>query len=363
MRKNYIGGIVSICLLSAFMALSLKAQPTGKKSGKYFSVAFYNLENLFDTINQPRVNDEEFTPNGKNKWDQKRYEQKLKNMSQAISYIGGMGGPDILGLAEIENRGVLEDLVKMPAIAEKGYDIVHYDSPDARGIDCALLYRKEMFRVVRSEIKPVVLPNEEYIKTRDMLHVEMLHEGETFHFIVGHWPSRSGGEQISLKRRMAAALVMREISDSIVAASPEAKVVLMGDFNDDPVSPSVVEGLRALPSVDELKQPSDLFSPMYALYKDGYGTLAYQDAWNLFDMLMVNKNAIFGTASAPDGFTVYADPDKGYRAFIVNSSLLTEPSGLHKGYPHRTFVSGKYEGGYSDHFPVYLYFIKRGTDQ
>lgn len=363
MKGKYIGLIAYVCILSAFAALSSSAQPGQKRSEKYFSVAFYNLENLFDTINQPRVNDEEFTPKGKNKWDTKKYQHKLHNMSKAISLIGGMGGPDILGLAEIENRYVLEDLVKMPTIADKGYDIIHYESPDPRGIDCALLYRKEMFEVVSSGIKPVVIPDEEHIKTRDLLHVEMRHEGETFHFIVGHWPSRFGGEQISLKRRMAAAVTMRQMSDSIVACSPEAKVVLMGDFNDDPVSPSIVNGLRALPSADLLKEPSDLLSPMHALYADGYGTLAHQDAWNLFDMLMINKNAVFGTASNPDGFTVYADPDKGYRAFIVNSSILTEPDGQYKGYPSRTFVAGEYRGGYADHFPVYLYFVKGRKDR
>ncbi|MBF1309213.1 MAG: endonuclease/exonuclease/phosphatase family protein, partial [Porphyromonadaceae bacterium] len=228
---------ISALTLVLLLALcSLQAQKQVR-----LTVAFYNLENLFDTIDGEN-NDADFLPDGKNQWTPDKYKQKLHNMAYAISQIGSKRGPDILGVCEIENRGVLEDLLKEPELANSGYEIVHFDSPDKRGIDCALFYRPSYYQFTAAHPHPVILKGEEHIKTRDVLEVNGLLLGEPVSFLVAHWPSRVGGEQVSLKRRLYAAEVMRSVTDSLLAADPNNKVILMGDFNDDPTSPSVVNG-------------------------------------------------------------------------------------------------------------------------
>lgn len=336
---------------------SLNAQHLDKDL-KSFCIGFYNVENLFDTINQPGVIDEEFTPTGLNRWDTDKYERKLQNMSFVISILGGAPGPDVIGLAEVENRGVLEDLIKMPSLVDKNYGIVHYDSSDPRGVDCAFLYKKDRFQVTRSAARPVVIPEEPHTSAREIVHMEGIHDGETFHFLVAHWKSRSGGEKASMHRRMASARIMRFMVDSILSVDNNAKIFLMGDFNDDPTSPSVIKGLQAKPKVKNLHQPEDLFSPMYALYKDGFGTLAYRDSWNLFDIMIANTNAVKGVGKDNE-YKLYRHPKNGYYAFIMNASFLTQAQGKYKGYPLRTIVGGQYQGGYSDHFPVYMYMVKK----
>lgn len=204
---------ISALTLALLLALcSLQAQKQVR-----LTVAFYNLENLFDTIDGEN-NDADFLPDGKNQWTPDKYKQKLHNMAYAISQIGSKRGPDILGVCEIENRGVLEDLLKEPELANSGYEIVHFDSPDKRGIDCALFYRPSYYQFTSAHPHPVILKGEEHIKTRDVLEVNGLLLGEPVSFLVAHWPSRVGGEQVSLKRRLYAAEVMRSVTDSLLAA-------------------------------------------------------------------------------------------------------------------------------------------------
>lgn len=324
----------------------------GKKQVR-LTVAFYNLENLFDTI-KGENNDADFLPDGKNQWTPEKYQQKLHNMAYAISQIGSQRGPDIIGICEVENRGVLEDLLKQPELAQAGYSIVHFDSPDKRGIDCALFYRPAYYQLLNAQPHPVTLVGEEYIKTRDVLEVNGLLLGEPVSILVAHWPSRVGGEQQSLKRRLQAAQVMRSVTDSLLSANPANKVILMGDFNDDPTSPSVIQGLKSKNSPEGLA-PTDLYNPMAALYSSGRGTLAYRDVWNLFDNLVVSGNLIGG-----DSTKLHLQQDKktGFYGRIFNADFLTQQTGHYKGYPFRTFSSGRFQGGYSDHYPVYLYLVK-----
>jgi hypothetical protein len=342
---------ISSIALILFFGLVLQAQ-NNKKYLK-IGVGFYNLENLFDTIHQEGVRDDEFTPNGANRWTAERYERKLKHLSEAISQMAGRG-PSILGISEVENIGVVEDLIKTPELQDMNYGIVHYDSPDARGIDVALLYQKHVFTLHDSKTFPVKLEGEPNFKTRDILLASGDIDGEMFHFMVAHWPSRLGGEKASEYRRMAAAKVMRHVADSLLNLDRNAKIIMMGDLNDDPVNNSVRVGLNASGNPKKLTKDT-YFCPMYKLYKDGYGTLAYRDSWNLFDNMIVSPNLLGNDFSQ---FRLFRDSKSGQYAYILNKSFLTQKEGRYKGYPWRTIVGGQYQGGYSDHFPVYLYIVK-----
>ncbi|MCB8963659.1 MAG: endonuclease/exonuclease/phosphatase family protein [Bacteroidales bacterium] len=319
-----------------------------KKMYNVSCIGFYNLENLFDTI--PGPNDTEFTPDGANKFTSQRYWHKMGNMADVISQVGGEmfpGGPVILGVSEIENRSVLEDLVAMPKLKPSNYSIVHYDSPDARGVDVGLLYRADFFTVTSTRSARLTIPGNPDFKSRDQLVVTGLLDGEQIHIIVNHWPSRRGGEKRSLPFRVAAAELTRSIVDSIQKNEPRAKIVIMGDLNDDPDSKSVIETLGAKPKQRNLK-PGDLYNAMYDLYKSGIGSLAYNDSWNLFDNLIVSEPLV---SNDKQNWVLF-------KAKIFNKPFLQQTSGQFAGYPFRTYVGGNFTGGYSDHFPVYLFLIK-----
>ncbi len=346
---------LNLLTLALLIVFCLSAYAQSNKQYLRLSVGFYNVENLFDTINQADVRDEDFTPQGLNKWNTERYNEKLENLSFVISQVGSKGGPEILGLAEIENRGVIEDLINMPLLKDKGYGIAHFDSPDRRGIDVGLIYAKNVFQLTESFAHPVFLPSG--YATRDVLRATGYIDGELFHFLVAHWPSRSGGEAKSMPNRLASARVMRQVSDSLLAVNKDAKVILMGDFNDDPVSKSIKEGLKIKESPKKLEY-NDLFTPMLKLYKEGVGTLAYRDVWNLFDILVVNGNLVGKDYKT---FKIYTDPRTKNSAFVFNKEFLLQSDGPYKNYPFRTIVGGEYQGGYSDHFPVYLYLVKEAN--
>ena len=317
------------------------------------SVGFYNLENLFDTIDGENK-DEEFLPNGANAWTEERYQKKLANMASAISQMIGGKAPDVLGVCEIENRQVLEDLIAHPLLAPYGYQIAHFESPDRRGIDVGLLYRAQIFKFTDAHSHPVTLASDPNMRTRDVLEVNGTILGEPVNFLVAHWPSRAGGEQASLQRRMAAALTMKHVVDSLRAISPKEKTILMGDFNDDPISPSLTEGLKSIN--DEAKiQPNSLFNVMAKLHRSGYGTLAYQDVWNLFDNVVVSDNLIGGEST---NLQVLKDKKNDAYGHIFNAPFLTQKTGHYKGYPFRTFSNGAFQNGYSDHYPVFIYLVK-----
>jgi len=337
-------------MLLAFIGFFLVQQNPiqAQEKEKRYEVAcigFYNIENLYDTENDTLVNDEEFLPEGGNRWTPELYREKLGNMSKVLSQLGTDASPDgaiAIGLAEVENQRVLEDLIAQPALKDKNFGIVHYDGPDRRGVDVALIYRKEFFQVESSRSIRLVNPNDSTFRTRDQLLVTGSLRGERIHVMVAHWPSRRGGEKASAHLRMLAAETGRRVIDSIFTAEPTARIVYMGDLNDDPVNKSLTKGLLANGSRKNLK-PGELYNTMYGFYKDGIGTLAYRDAWNLFDQLIISQAFLNG--------------DQGFqfnRSRIFNKPFIRQQDGNFEGYPWRTFVGGRYVGGYSDHFPVYL---------
>ncbi len=338
----------NLFILLAFLLLAVCPKADAQKQP--YAVVFYNLENLFDTIPSPGVFDREFTPGGSKVWNSSKYWKKIGNIEQVFFEIAKTvkSYPAVIGVCELENRNVLEDVVAAPKLAKANYDIVHYDSPDARGVDVALLYRPDMFKVEGSKSLRVTLPGQPDFKTRDVLMVWGLMGGERFCFFVNHWPSRLGGQAASESKRVEAAKVVRRAVDSISGVYPDMKVVIMGDLNDDPVCRSLTEGLGAKGKPSEVKA-GDLFNPYVAMFKAGYGTLAYQDGWNLFDNMVVNENLL----NASSGKLKLRKHGKFY-GYIFDRPFLHQQSGRYKGYPLRTFVGDTFQGGYSDHFPVYL---------
>lgn len=340
--------ILSILLVNSFLSFSQE-----DKTYTLRTIAFYNIENLFDTENDSLIFDDDRTPEGKDKWTIERYKDKVQNMSQVLSELGNeitQTSADIIGICEIENRSVLEDLVHHENLRDKDYHIVHVDSPDERGIDVALLYKRESFIVNTFKSHRLLLSNEEGYRdyTRDQLVVSGYLDDEKFHFIVNHWPSRSGGEARSKPNRIAAAKLNKRIIDSIQRLNIDAKIISMGDFNDDPVDESMKKILRTSGKKDSL-EVDDLYNPFEKLFKKGVGSLAYRDRWNLFDQMFFTSNLINDTK----------DSYSFWKAGVFNPSYLFDPKGKYKGYPLRTYAGGSYVGGYSDHFPVYMYLIRK----
>lgn len=339
---------IYLLLLLVWFTSGLNAQ--NEKKYRISCIAFYNIENLFDTIDQPDVNDEDFTPGGPYRWTITRYHEKLQRISEVISKIGlekTPDGPAVMGLSEVENRSVLEDLVRQPAIESRNYQIVHYDGPDRRGIDCALLYNPVYFTVTASQSRRLVIPSMDDFFTRDQLVVSGIFDGEPMHFIVLHWPSRRSGQKRSEPLRIAAARLTRAIVDSLMNINPSAKIVIMGDLNDDPTNKSVKVILKTVDAPEKIK-PGTLYNPMAKLYRQGIGTLAFRDSWNLFDQMILSP------AFLQEEKTTYTF----YRANVFNPNWLIQKEGAFKGYPWRSFAGTSYLGGYSDHLPVYLYLIR-----
>ncbi len=338
------------------------------------TVAFYNFENLFDTINNPNF-DEEWTPKGLQRWTSEKYNQKLENLSKVLMQIGTNDqqkeAPTFIGGSEIENRGVLEDLVKHPNIVKEDYGIVHFDSPDKRGIDVALLYRKKYFKPTsfvnipliiyrktgnestkteketeedKSDKDKIEVTKDNRVYTRDILLVTGFLDGEEINIMVNHWPSRSGGEKRSSPFREAAGRLAKKAMDSIYKINPKAKIILMGDLNDGSYNKSVKEGVGAKLKKSEVQQ-FGVFNPFEQMYKDGHATLFYRDSGDIFDQIMVSETLI------KSDFSTY----QYWKAGIYNKPFMIEKFGKYAGYPLR---HSQNEIGYSDHFPVYIYLIK-----
>ncbi|MCK9613378.1 MAG: endonuclease/exonuclease/phosphatase family protein [Bacteroidales bacterium] len=310
-------------------------------------IAFYNVENLYDIYDDPLTDDAEFLPDGSQKWDLDKYNLKLQRLSEVISKIGQdivPDGPAIIGLSEIENRTVLEDLVNSDALKAKNYGIIHYNSPDRRGVDVALLYQKSRF--VQEGSKPYTLStSDKSFLTRDQLLVWGKLDGERFYFLINHWPSRRGGEKRSAPKRIAAAMLSRNIVDSLKQNNSDVKIVIMGDLNDNPNNASIRKYLNAKTSKDKVVS-GDLFNPMYKLFMDGVGSYAYRDSWDLYDQIIVSS-------------TLTGKEYKSYKfikAKVFNEQFLRQKTGTFTGYPWRTVAGGQYIMGYSDHFPVYAIF-------
>ncbi|GGX34566.1 endonuclease [Aquimarina muelleri] len=325
-----------------------------KKEYKIHTIAFYNLENLFDTENDPITFDDDRTPKGKDHWTQEVYTHKVKNMAKVISEIGidfTKNSPAIIGVAEVENRKVLEDLANENSLKAKDYGIIHFDSPDRRGIDVALLYQKKLFKVKSSKKYKLILYAQDTntrVYTRDQLLVSGYLDGDLIHIIVNHWPSRRGGEARSRYKREKAATLNKKIIDSLFAIDPYSKIITMGDLNDNPNNTSVKKILDAKSSKKEVVMKG-LYNPMARLVKKGIGSLAWQDRWSLFDQIIVSKSLV------DKEYSSY----RYYKAGIYNAAYLITPDGKYKGYPFRSFSNGSFTKGYSDHFPVYITLIKQ----
>jgi hypothetical protein len=346
MKKN----LQLIIFITAILLLS-PAQAQEDVKVKLTCIAFYNIENLFDTINDPNINDEEFLPEGAYQWTGERYWEKLQNISYVIDKVGNKYNkmrPVILGLSEVENMTVLKDLVNTDILKPLNYGIVHYDSPDRRGVDVALLYQKDKFTVISSFPYKFTLPGEDDFFSRDALLVTGILDKDTLNILVNHWPSRRGGQNESAYRRNAAGDLNRQIVDSILNVNPNAKIIVMGDLNDDPDDPSVLKHLRAKGNRKKLQQ-GDLYNTMWDLYKNGVGTLAYRGKWNLFDQIIVSQGLLDNDMKS---WELYA-------AHVFNDNFLITQEGRWVGYPYRTYSGGSYIGGYSDHFPSYIILVKK----
>ena len=337
-------------ILFVFVLVSYFAQAQDQQY-RVSAIGFYNFENLFDLEDHPEKRDEEFTPEGSKNYTKEVYEEKLDHLARVVSELGTDLSPDgvsLLGVAEIENRKVLEDFVKHPRLADRKYRIVHYESPDFRGIDVGLIYQPKYFQPTSSQALPVIMYNDDGKRryTRDILLVTGQFDGEEIHVLVNHWPSRSGGQAASQPYRNAAAAVAKSVVDSLNELNSNAKILIMGDLNDDPTSPSVAKVLDAKKKKTKVRK-GGLFNPMYDYYRKGIGTLAWRDSWNLFDQILVSK----GWLNKNDGYFYH-------QTQIHNKNYLVQKTGHFRGYPFRSYSGNTYLGGYSDHFPVYIYVIK-----
>ncbi len=323
-----------------------------QKNYRIRTVAFYNVENLFDTVNDSLIFDDERTPEGSYQWTSLRYEKKINQISKVLSQIGAdviKSSPDIIGLCEIENRKVVEDLIHHPNLRDKNYGVIHFDSPDERGIDVALLFKKASYIPTSFKSYRLLLFDDlgERNYTRDQLVVSGMLDDEEIHFIVNHWPSRRGGPSKSKPDRVKAARLNKRIIDSIRDLNWNAKIISMGDFNDDPRDDSFKKVLKTVGKKGQLDSLK-LFNPMEKLFKKGIGSLAYRDKWNLFDQFFMTANL---TNESRKTYSFW-------KTMVYNPSHLKTTEGKYRGYPFRTYSGGTYTGGYSDHFPVYLYLVK-----
>lgn len=346
---NYLKLRFSILFLSTFIAINAQE----KKTYKIHTIAFYNLENLFDPIDDPTKFDEASPIMELNTNKEEAYKKKIKNMARVIADIGHdvtNNTPAIIGVSEVENREVLEDLVNDSLLIDKDYGIVHYHSPDARGIDVALLYQKKLFTPISTsshELKIFDDLSRKRVYTRDQLLVSGNLEDDFIHLVVNHWPSRSGGEARTRPKRVAAAKLTKRIVDSLQVIDPYAKVFIMGDLNDDPTNSSVKDELKAQKNRKKVGLKG-IYNPYEDLFKNGLGTTAYRDTWSLFDQILITKPLLENDYSS----------FRFYKAGIFNENYLITKKGQYKGYPYRSWSNGAFSDGFSDHFPVYVYIIK-----
>ena len=340
----------------------LLASPARAQRTRSYVVGFYNLENLFDTYHDEGKNDYEYLPDGANQWTEAKYTKKLHNMATVIRAMkdDNKVWHAVLGVSEIENRHVLEDLVIQPEIAEAEYQIVHYDGPDRRGVDVALLYRPSVFKVLESRTVPFTFDSDSQVeftltpeeqadfRTRDILIVRGLLGGEMFAFIVAHLPSRTGGKGGDLRSR-GGEIMYRE-SVRLMEEYPGIKIVAMGDMNDNPTDESMAVYMRAKERIEDVG-PDDFFSPFLSMLKAGYGSLAYQGEWNIYDIIVVNESLVNARKGTLGIIPIVKNK---YYGRVFHKPFMTQQEGQYKGTPFRTSSGGAFINGYSDHYPTYI---------
>lgn len=305
-----------------------------------FRIAFYNVENLFDPADDPDKNDEEFTPDGMRNWNEYRYWEKSNRMAKAILSIGEWDAPEVVGLAEVENRKVLEDLVNSEVLRKFDYEVVHFESPDRRGIDVGMIYRTDRLDLLASKNIAVAMPDDPGFATRDILYAKMITPGEdTIHLMYCHWPSRYGGQAQSEPKRIQAAKTVRAIVDSILTLNENAHIVIAGDLNDEWNNISIKEYL-----VNPGGGKKPLVNLMAELPPDE-GSHRYRGVWSYLDQIIVSEALL--DEEGPDL--------ANKKAHIANHGFLLEKDEKYPGLkPFRTFIGMRYHGGFSDHLPVYI---------
>ena len=353
-------------ILLALAALLILA-PLGwaQRVQKSHVIGFYNLENLFDTYHDEGKNDYEYLPDGANQWTEVKYRKKLRSMAEVIRAMKEENKVyhTILGVSEIENRNVLEELVSQPEIADANFQIVHYDGPDRRGVDVGLLYRPDQFTLLESRSIPFTFDSDidfgmtdeekDYFRTRDILEVRGTIDGEMFAFYVTHLPSRIGGKRGGLRSRGAEIIYQNAMM--LMEKYPGIKIAVMGDMNDNPTDISMVTYLHGKETVEEVGE-EDFFDPFLSMIKAGFGSLAYQGAWCIFDIIMVNSNLL----NAEKGtYKIMPIVNKKYYGRIFQQPFMTQQEGQYKGQPKRTMSNGAFINGYSDHYPTYIVISKK----
>jgi len=345
-NMKYLGIFLLTSLLLA--ASCEKDKPSGVvDTNPHFRVMFYNVENLFDAIDDPLINDEEFLPGSQKKWTEARYQEKIDHIAKVISDLGKDTLPVLVGLCEVENRKTVDDLINKTRLKGLDYKIIHRESPDSRGIDVALLYRSRYFQLIDSHFFPIRFPLDTAMRTREILYAHGILGGrDTLHVFVNHWPSRSSGEIESRPLRVWVAEAVRFRVDSILRKSPAAEILITGDFNDEPMDLSVVSGLNALLSYEK-PDAGKLYDLTQGLKKSSPGgTYKYKGAWNLLDHMVVS-GSILDTSRI-----LYARPSDLH---VFQAKYLLEADKEYMGdRPLRTYLGSFYQGGYSDHLPVYL---------
>ncbi len=335
---------IVISAFASVLALTAMAQ---KQQYKVVAIGFYNCENFFDTTDDPTKDDIENTPTPE------VYAQKLHNIATVFQKLGTdvtPDGPAIIGMAEVENDNVLKAVIAQPEIKNRNYNYVWFPTPDVRGISTAMLYNPKYFTLIYA--RPIRVPLEtigQTRPTRDVLYVCGVLSGDTVHLMVNHWPSKSGGEAKSAPGRRLAASVDKKVIDSLLKINPNTKILLMGDLNDNPTSEGVLEVLQAKAEKKDVSL-TDIYNPWINLYKKGIGTESYQGEWNLIDQIMISGGFMKNNN----------DKWKYYKEEIFNKDFLVNKIGKNKGLPHRSYtISHIWDNGYSDHFPVVMYFIEK----
>jgi len=309
-------------------------------------IMFYNVENFFDWIDDPHTSDDEFTPKGQMHWTQKRFSAKVNNLYKVIVAAGDWEPPEIVSFAEVENRYVLNQLVSETPLLKYPYEIVHHDSPDQRGIDVALIYRFDRLYKISEKIFRIDYADHDIPGTRDILYcVFKINMKDTIHVFVNHWPSRSGGQLSSEKNRLYVASVLKSKTDSLFGLNQKPKIVILGDFNDQPDNKSLKEILEAR-LLEDIPRSGQLYNlSSCKSKKNSYGTHKYQGNWSILDQVIVSGDLLHKNG-------IYLLPD-AYKIF--NLPFLLEPDDKYLGSkPYRTYSGYKYHGGFSDHLPVYI---------
>ncbi len=337
--KKYIFGILAFVALLTYLVSSCK-----RDEMKPFSVAFYNVENLFDTIDNPNTRDNDHLPTSKIPWNTKRYEHKLSNLAKVMSAINGHGFPSVFGLSEVENRQVVEDLIHTGKLKEAGYKILHKDSPDERGIDVAMLYQPNIYKPIKTRFIRLQFPSEPENPTRDILYSKgLLYGKDTIHIFINHWVSRYGGQEKTDALRRYTGHFLRLMADSIFNEEPNANILIMGDLNDNPTDKSLVVSLGAREPHQPLAS-KQLYNLALKPFKAGQGSLYYK-GWDLFDQVIVSSAMVGGY----NGIKTNSYSEEIFR----KSWMLFHPK-KGQAVPNRT-AGRHYYGGFSDHLPVIVH--------